>query len=68
MKREDVEKYLRVLKLDPAAKYMLIVSKDSGLHGEDLERLKLSDQFLDEILLIEGDVVRMVEHIQITKK
>ena len=64
MKREDIEKYVKVIELRPEAKYILIVSRDSGLRAEDLQKLKLNDQFLDEMLLIEGnpnEVIRVVE-------
>ncbi len=65
---KELESYIRLLKLDPDAKYMLIVSRDSGLSYEDLCSLKLADQFVDEILFIQGNVHELVRHVQITKK
>jgi|GEM_PF-4989569 hypothetical protein len=67
MKKEDVEKYVKVLKLDPEAKYMLVISKDSGLTPEDCQQLKLDSTFIDEMLMIEGNPYESIRQIEITK-
>ena len=68
LRKRNIEQYIKVLKIDPKAKYMLIVSSSSGLSREDLVRLKLNDNFQDEILLVHGNPNKLIRQIKITKK
>lgn len=67
MNTKDIEKYIKVIKLDPNAKYILCVSKDSGISLSELCRVKLNEQFLDEVFLLEGNLDQVIKVIPTTK-
>lgn len=67
MKKEDIEQYIKVLTVDPNSKYILFISRLSGLRKAEVAQLKLNENFIDEILLVDGNVNDVVVSIPITK-
>ncbi len=64
---KDAEQYIKVLRLSPDSKYLLVISTDSGLTPKDVQKLRLNDSFLDEIIFVRGNLDQVIRALPTTK-
>lgn len=60
MEIKDIEKYVHAFPMQKGKKYLLVVSKESGLSMEKLAHLTLPSNFFIEMLVVSGDPQKQV--------
>lgn len=66
--KKELEKIIKPLKIKKNCKYVIFISKDSGLYKEDLYRINKSSLGMHSdslFVLIDGDVSRLVKAVEV---
>lgn len=67
MTLEEIENYIKVIEINPNSRYVLVVSRASGLSPRDLQTIQLDEKFIDTIMLVSGRPNDVIESFPLTK-
>jgi len=68
LRKREITNFIEAIEVNPNSKYLLVISKRSGLRPVEVAKIKLNESFLDTIVMVDGNPRDGIISIPITKK